>query len=411
MTHIKTYKFRLQPTKEQSKTFSSWLGGTRYVYNLCLDYKSTVYKSNGTSLSKNDIQKELRDIKNEIPWLKEINAQVIQETTDRLYRSYDNFFRRVKGGETPGFPKFARKGLWNSFTFKQDVKVHPNTSRISLPKMGKVKFRKSQEVLGTVKTATIKRQADGWFVCITSEVDDKHLPTNEHAIGIDLGLKDLVITSEGEVMGNPRTLRLWSEKLVDVQRELSRKKKGSKNRNKTKRELSRLHQKISDIRKDYLHKLTTNIVSENQVIVCEDLNVKGLMRRCKPKKDEDGKFVPNGQAAKSGLNRSIADASWGQLVSMLEYKSQWAGRQFVKVPAHYTSQDCNECGWRNKELTLADREWICTECGVVHDRDINAALNIRERGLKKLKEAGHVFSTLGDIDPIRDEAEEPLTTL
>jgi len=388
MTHIKTYKFKLVPTKAQEEKFSSWLGGTRFVYNLCLDYRNTVYNSGGGSITKNNIQKELKDIKNETDWLKDIHSQVLQETTDRLYKSFDNFFRRVKAGETPGYPKFARKDFWSSFTFKQGTKVHPNTNRVSLPKISKVKFRKSQDILGEIKTATIKKESSGWFVCITAEVEKKIAPYAKNVVGLDLGLKDLLITSDGDVKPNPRTLRNWSKKLAASQRSLSRKRKGSNNRNKEKLKLQRIHQKIKEIRKDHLHKLTTNIISENQVVICENLNAKGMLKNHK-------------------LAKSISDASWGQLVSMLEYKASWSSRVFIKVPAHYTSQDCNNCGWRHSELKLSDREWICQGCGATHDRDINAARNIRDKGIEKLKEAGHVFSTFGDIVVNRLGAEEP----
>lgn len=375
MLFVKTYKFKLVPSKEQERQLFSFLGGTRFVYNLCLEYKKSVYESNGTSVSKNQLQKELKEIKNETPWLKSIHSQVLQETTDRLFTSYDNFFRRIKKGETPGFPRFARKDRWSSFKFKQGVKIHPNTNKVYLPKIGKVKFRKSQDVNGDIKNASIKYEADGWYISICCEVNIDSFKPNNKAIGLDLGIKDLVITSEKEVFCNPKTLYKWSKKLAMKQKKLSRKVKGSNNRNKVKSELRAIHQKISRIRKDNLHKITTDIISNNQVIICEDLNARGMMRNHK-------------------LAKSIADASWSTLTSMLEYKSKWRGRSFLKVSAHYTSQDCSCCGWRNSELTLKDRSWTCPECKSEHDRDINAAVNILNKGLNELKEAGHVFSTL-----------------
>lgn len=157
MTYIKTYKFRLCPTNKQEQRFAQWVGATRYVYNLCLSYKNTLYKDHGISITKNDLQKELKDIKNDVSWIGDVHSQVLQESTDRLYKAYDNFFRRVKKGETPGFPKFAKRDFWSSFTFKQGVKVHPNTNRVQLPNIGKVKFRKSQDIVGVIKTASVKR--------------------------------------------------------------------------------------------------------------------------------------------------------------------------------------------------------------------------------------------------------------
>lgn len=386
---IKTYKFRLLPSKSQEETLESWLGATRYIYNLCLDYKITAYKANGTSISKNDIQKELKEIKNETDWMKDIHSQTIQDVTDRLFTAYDNFFRRVKKGETPGFPRFAKKDLWSSFRFKQGVGVCENTNKIKLPKIGKVKFKKSQEVKGKIKNASLKKEKDCWYICLTCEENINPLPKNAHSIGLDLGIKDLIISSVGEVYANPKTLHKWSKRLASAQRSLSRKVKGSNNRQEAKIRVSKLHQKIANIRKDNLHKVTTKIISENQVIICENLKVSNMLK--------------NGK-----LSKSISDASWSTLTNMLEYKALWYGRTFIKVPPHHTSQDCNVCGYRNAELTLSVRSWACPSCQEVHDRDVNAAINILNKGVKELKEAGHAFFTHGDIELVGAETWEPL---
>jgi len=248
----------------------------------------------------------------------------------------------------------------------------------------------------------VLREADGWYVCITAETKKRAYPKTDKVIGIDLGLKDLAIASDGYVFDNPRTLRKWSNKLSKSQKSLSRKKLGSNNRNKAKKELKSLHQKIARVRGDNLHKVTSQIINENQVIICEDLNTRGMLKNHK-------------------LAKSISDASWGKLTSMLEYKSKWADREFVKVSAHYTSQDCNNCGWRKSDLKLSDRIWTCGSCEQSNDRDINAAKNIRDKGIKKLsesgiaiklqeKEAGHAFSTFGYIGPVRVGAEELIQT-
>jgi putative transposase len=392
---IKSYKFKLKPTKEQWVILNSWLGATRFMYNLCLDYKTNVYTANKTNISKNDIQKELKEIKNETSWMKNVHSQVIQDVTDRLFVSYDNFFRRVKQGvEEVGFPKFAKKNKWSSFKFKQGVRVLENTNKISLPKIGKIKFIKSQDIIGDIRTTSIKKEYDGWYVVICCEVNIQPKEILNKEIGLDLGLKELVITSDGEFFYNPKTLKIWEKRLETCHRNLSRKKKGSKNRKKNIIELQKLYAKISAIRKDYLHKTSSQIVNENQVIVCEKLNIQGMLKNHK-------------------LAKSISDAGWGMLVSMLEYKSKWAGRTFIQVAAHYTSQDCNVCGYRNSELTLKDREWTCPECNTVHDRDINASINILNKGIKNLTETGHVFDTLkhiGDMECNSNPAEEPTHT-
>lgn len=391
MSKIKTYKFKLVPTKEQSETLSQWLGATRFIYNLCLEYKITIYKLNGTNILKNDIQKELKYIRNETPWIKDVHSHVIQDVTDRLFISYDNFFRRIKSGADKfGFPKFAKKSSWSSFKFKQGVKICNNSNKIFLPKIGLVKFRKSQKIIGVIKTASIKREFDGWYVSLCCETEIETKKKLDNSIGIDLGLKELVITSNGEFFDNKNTLKIWSDKLVDCHRALSRKKKGSNNRKKNILELQRLYVKVSRIRKDYLHKVSSQLINENQVIICEKLNIKEMLKN-------------------HTLARSISDASWSMLISMLEYKARFYGRTFLQVSPQYTSQDCNCCKYRNSELKLSDREWICPECKTVHDRDINAANNILDKGINELKEAGHVFSTFGDIELNRVGAEELLS--
>lgn len=377
------------PNKEQESTLFHYLNTTRFIYNLCLDYKKDLYQNYNISISKNDIQKELKDIKNETEWISSLHSQVIQEVTDRLFVSYDNFFRRVKKGENPGFPKFAKKDFWSSFKFKQGVKVHPNTNKVNIPKVGKIKFRKSQEVFGVIKTASIKKEVDGWYVCLNSELNIKKYEPNSNVVGLDLGITDLVVDSFGNKIENPKTLKVWRDKLIKAQRELSKKQKGSNNRYKVKQKLRKIHLKIARIRKDNLHNVTKKIINENQVIICEDLNVQNMQKNHK-------------------LAGSISDASWSNLVSMLEYKSKWYGREFIKVSPKYTSKDCSNCGNRNEELELKDRVWTCSKCDCKHDRDINAAINIRNRGIEKLKEAGHVFSIFGDMVEIIQPAEKPL---
>ena len=411
MTRLKAYRFKLMPDKRQEETFRQWLGTTRYVYNLCLQYKKTLYADHGISISKNDVQKELAAIRNETPWMADVHSQVMQATTDRLFRSYDAFFRRVKKGEAPGFPKFTNKGRHKSFLFKQGVKLLANEPKVFLPKIGHVRFRKSQESIGTVKTASIQREPSGWYICIVCEENAVPLPRAEGIVGIDLGLKHAVVTSDGEVFDGPKALVRFVVRLKRAQKHLSRTKKRSNNRKKAIAEVSRLHERIRDIRKNFLHKTSSQLIRENQTIIVEDLQAANMMRRCKPKPNGDSSFARNGQAAKRGLNRSFADAGLGMLAAMLEYKAAWAGRTFVRVPAAYTSMDCHCCGWRKQDLILADREWECEGCGAQHDRDGNAARNILKRGMDKLKGAGAPLLDLETrmeiFEPVGAEAEEP----
>ncbi len=414
MTQMKTYRFKLMPSQKQEQKFRQWLGTTRYIYNLCLEYKKMLYTDHGISISKNDLQKELTQLKNDVPWMIDVNSQVIQAVTDRLFRAYDAFFRRVKKGETPGFPKFARKSTTKSFLFKQGVKLLVNESKVFLPKIGHVRLRKSQEAIGTIKTASIRQEPSGWYICLACETNIAPLPPANGIIGIDIGLKHTVVTSDGEIFDGPKALKRFSKRLKKMQQRLSRTKKGSNNRKKVVSELARLHERIRNIRKDFLHKTSSTLIRENQTIIAEDLRTANMMRRCKPRQSEDGKFLKNGQAAKGGLNRSFGDAGLSTLLDMLEYKAAWYGRTFIRVPAQYTSMDCSACGWRNHELTLNVREWTCGRCGAEHDRDGNAARNILKRGMDKLKGAGTPLLNLEihteTFEFVRAEAEGPIHT-
>lgn len=387
---IKTFKYKLKPTKAQAITFGWWLGTCRFVYNMCLGHKQDLYKNYGVNISCNDLKNELTFIRNEYNWVGEVHSQTLQDAVERMDKAYKSFF---KGG---GFPKFAKKEIYSSFAFKQKVGVCENTNKIKLPCIGKVSFHKSCEVPSQIKYAIVKKEYDGWYISLACDIEPEILPSSKNIIGIDLGIKDYLITDKGEKVDNPKFLAQYELELKECHQALSRKQKGSNNKKKAIFNLQKVYAKSRNKRKNFLHKLSTKIINENQVIIVEDLMVKNMSRRCKPKQDEQGKFLPNGQAAKSGLNKSILDAGWGMFVDMLEYKAAFHGRTFVKVPPHNTSKKCSYCQRLNPELTLNDRVWVCDGCGTEHDRDVNAAINIRERGLKlqkeRLKEAGHVFS-------------------
>lgn len=359
MIQTRTCRYKLNPTPSQQQALGQWLGSCRYVYNLSLSYKKTLWEQNKVSIGKNEIQKELSVIAKETDWLSPVHSQVLQEVTDRVFNAYDGFFKLGKG-----FPKFARKGQYQSFTFKQGVKISP--THVQLPKFGKVKYRNSQECSGQIKRATVRECADGWYVCLCVETDIEHLPghgtaVNQNSIGIDVGIKNLLVTSNGETVENPKHLYKAERKLKRLQRSVSRKKKGSANRKKAVKKLALQHQKVANTRKNFQHKLTTRLIRENQSISVEQLQIKNML-------------------ANHNLAKSISDAGWYQLTQMLEYKARWYGRSFEKVSARYTSQDCSVCNHRNTELTLSVREWVCPTCGTIHDRDVNAAQNIKNRG-------------------------------
>lgn len=367
MNQIKTYRFKLKPTRAQAQAFARWLGSCRYVYNLCLDYKKQLYADHQVSINRNEMQKELAAIARDVEWIGCVHSQTLQEVTDRLFKSYEGFFQQGKG-----FPKFARRSQYRSFAFKQGVKLHQNTCTVQLPKIGKVKYRKSQPVLGTVKTASVVKEADGWYVTLCCEEDIAPLPQAGKVVGLDVGIKSLVVTSEGVVVDNPKHLYRYQYQLRKAQRSVSRKKKGGCNRGKAIHKLARLHLKVRNARKDFHHKLSTQLIGENQAIVVEQLQVQNMVKNHK-------------------LAKSISDAGWQQFVQMLEYKSRWYGRELVKVAPSHTSQDCWVCGWRNTGLQLSDREWTCAN-GHTLDRDVNAAINIRNKGVGHTLSAWEIYN-------------------
>ena len=331
-----------------------------------LGYKIDLYKQHQINLSKYDAQKQLTDLRQDYPWIKQLHSQTLQAVSDRLFSAYDSFFK-----SNFGFPKFAKKGFYSSFDFKQGIKLHPNTNRISLPSIGKVKYHNSRPIEGIIKKAIIKQEGNDWFISLICEVEQPQIKEpNANAVGIDVGLNHFAALSNGEKIDNPRIYRKGEGEIKRLSKAVSRKKKGSNNRLKAVDKLRREHLKIKNRRKDFIHKLSTKLINENQVIILEDLKVKNMIQN------------PH-------LSKSIGDAGWNMLRGMLEYKSNWYGRQLILVPPHNTSKDCSECGWRKEEMSLSIREWVCEGCGTVHDRDINAANNILNRGLKILAELGH----------------------
>lgn len=371
MIQVKTYRYKLNPTPSQKRALGQWLGSCRYAYNLSLSYKKTLWEQNKVSLSKNEIQKELASIAKDTDWLGCVHSQVLQEVTDRVFNAYDGFFKQGKG-----FPKFARKGQYQSFSFKQGVKI--NATHVQLPKFGKVKYRNSQDCIGQIKRATVRECADGWYVCLCVETDIEHLPKSSNSIGIDVGIKSLMVTSDGETIENPKHLYKAERKLKHLQRSVSRKKKGSANRRKAVKKLARQHQKVANTRNDFQHKVTTRLICENQAIAVESLQIKNML-------------------GNHHLAKSISDAGWYSLTQKLEYKARWYGRTFEKVSARHTSQDCSGCGYRKTDLTLSVREWICPACGSVHDRDVNAAKNIRNKAVGHTVSASELYSRVAGV--------------
>lgn len=359
---LKAFKYELFPNNTQKSQLNGAMGSCRFVYNLALETKNAAYQA-GKSYSCFDLIKQLPDLKKANAWLIETPANSLQQAISNLDNAFTNFF---KGRAS--FPKFKKKSGRQSFRIPTAVKVDFENWKVTLPKYGKVSLNVSRAFSGTVKQATVsKTPTNRYFISILVEtcISKKSLkPIQENtAVGIDLGIKHFAILSDGRKIENPRNLIKAQRKLRIAQRSLSRKKKGSNRRNKQKLVVARINERVANQRKDFQHKLSTEIVNQYDTICIENLNVAGMIKNRK-------------------LAKHIADASWGSFETMLKYKADWEGKNVLQIGRFEPSSKMCSCGVINNELTLSDREWTCGVCNTTHDRDILAATNIKRFGLR-----------------------------
>ena len=370
-----SYKFRLQPTRLQSILLNKHFGSIRFIYNHFLSQRIKEYQDNNKSLNYYDNARDLTQLKkqDDTGWLKEINSQSLQYSLRSLDLAFDGFFKKRSG-----FPKFHSKYHRQSFRVPQNTKVVDGKLHIPKFKQG-IKVIEHREIQGEIKFSTISKDPDGkYYVSITVERDIQEYKVNDKIVGIDMGIKSLLVCSDGTEYGNSKNTYKYQAKLKRLQQLLSRKVKGSSNRNKRRLKVSKLHKTIQNKRKDAIQKATTDIVKKNQVIIIESLRPKNMVKNHK-------------------LAKAVSDASFGEIKRQLEYKAKWYGRVVVKIDPFYpSSKTCNNCGWINKNLTLKDREWDCSQCANKNiNRDKNASLNIRDEGLRCIS-AGTVDYTCGE---------------
>ncbi len=368
------YKFRIYPTPAQEELIQKTFGCCRFIYNHFLSERIALYQNTGKSTNWREQCKELPGLKIQYPWLKEVDSHALQATARNLHRAYDNFFRRVKNSEKPGFPKYKSKSdSRRSFTtVGKTLAVSENT--VKLPKLGEIKCIVTRPVQGRILNMTISQTpTKKYFVSICcTDVELDPLPLTGKETGVDVGIRSLAILSDGTKYENNEHLAKNLKKLARLQRQFSRQERGSRRHEKTRMKIAELHERITNQRTDALHKLTTDLVREYDMIAVETLDIKGMM----------------GQKKSHDLARRIGDAAWGTLLSQLEYKADWYGKMVVSVDKTFPStQICSACGAKHPFVSKTmPLKWTCPSCGAEHDVDVNAAKNLLEEGRRILAE-------------------------
>jgi putative transposase len=374
MPERKAYRFRIDPTAEQEAALARYAGARRFVFNWALARRKQSYQETGQSIPWTELSAQLTALKNkpDSAWLKQIDSQLLQQSLADCKRAFDNFFQR-----RAGFPKFKKKySPHQSFRIPQRVKLAGG--RVYLPKVGWLAIRQSQTVDLPVKSATFKRNATGkWHLCLMVEFELPERPKpaikTETAVGLDVGFSRFATTSDGKITDNARFFRRAERKIKRACRRMARRQKGGANRAKARHQLAREYEQVANKRADFAHKFSIDVVKKKQTIACETLNLKGM--------------------TKTKLAKSVTDAAHRETFRQLEYKARWYNRHFVQIDRWFpSSQLCSECGYRHQGLRLSERYWSCPECGSEHDRDQNAAINVRNEGVRMLLAVGHTES-------------------
>ena len=368
----KAFKFEIMPNGNQIRRIKQFCGCSRFVFNRALAWQNEQYEQdNSFKFSYTKIANLLPQWKKELVWLKECHSQVLQQSLKDLESAFKNFFQ-----QRADFPKFKKKGLKERFRFPQGCKLEQQNNRLYLPKIGWVRYRNSREVVGEIKNVTVSQKCGRFFVSIQTEFEYE-IPTHKGGeIGIDMGVARFATLSNGEFFEPLNAFKTYKGKLAKLQRQLKNKVKFSQNWQKLKAKIAKLHHKIANCRKDFLHKISTKISKNHAMIYIEDLQVSNMSKSAKGTAETPGKNV----AAKSGLNQAILDQSWFEFRRQLDYKTQWQGGFLVAVPPQNTSRCCPNCGHTAKENRQTQADFECVECGYTENADVVGALNVLARG-------------------------------
>ncbi|HDN6545845.1 TPA: transposase [Salmonella enterica subsp. enterica serovar Chester] len=386
MKRLQAFKFQLRPDGQQEREMRRFAGACRFVFNRALALQNENHEAGNKYIPYAKMASWLVEWKNasETQWLKDSPSQPLQQSLKDLERAYKNFFQK-----RAAFPRFKKRGQNDAFRYPQGVKLDPDNSRIFLPKLGWIRYRNSRQVTDTVKNVTVSQSGGKWYISIQTECEvSAPVHSSASMVGLDTGVAKLATLSDGTVFEPVNSFQKNQKKLARLQRQLSRKVKFSNNWQKQKRKIQRLHSRIANVRRDYLHKVTTTISKSHAMIVIEDLRVSNMSKSAAGTVSQPGRNV----RAKSGLNRSILDQGWYEMRRQLEYKQLWRGGQVLAVPPAYTSQRCACCGHTEKENRQSQSKFRCQACGYTANADVNGARNILAAGHAVLACGGMVQS-------------------